>query len=109
MKLLLPNGDKIKLDTTLSYEERLAKTNEILAEWQEYFYEKFDNAKVRVCLDVLTNYLILVKKDKKDNTVLTNYKVKQMDRGNEFYSNFSNLSKEKQINLGLMDLGEAYE
>lgn len=110
MKLKLPNGDSIKLDTSLPLEERMRVVNEILAEWNDYFESSWELRKTKVCLEVLSNYLTMVKdgkkKNKEDKYIMSATKIKHMTRGSSKSANFSNLPQEQRVLLGLVDYSE---
>lgn len=57
MKLLLPDGTKLELDTSITYDEKKAIVDNILDEWQAYFTTYRSTKKTTVCLEVLSNYL----------------------------------------------------
>ncbi|MFS1513064.1 hypothetical protein VQL36_11595 [Chengkuizengella sp. SCS-71B] len=108
MKIILPNNEKIKLDTTLNYEQRLKVVNELLDEWSEYFIETWKKSKTIVCLEILSNYLCLVKDEGKgkyqeDKYILSSHKMKRLKRGDKKICNFSDLPIEHQQLIGLVD------
>jgi hypothetical protein len=107
MKLKLPNGDSIKLNTNLTLEERKKVVDEILEEWNWYFESSWELVKTKVCLDVLSNYLCMVKdgedKNKEDKYIMSTTKMKHMQRGNVKSSNFSCLPQDQKQLLGLVD------
>jgi 23S rRNA A2030 N6-methylase RlmJ len=107
MKLKLPNGDSIKLDTSLPLEERKEVVDRILKEWNSYFESSWELINTKVCLDVLSNYLCLVKdgnkKNKEDKYIMSVTKIKHMQRGNAKSSNFSCLPQDQRQLLGLVD------
>lgn len=109
MKLKLPNGDNIKLNTNLPLEERKRVVDEILVEWNWYFESSWELEKTKVCLDVLSNYLCMVKdgdkKNKEDKYIMSVTKIKHMQRGNVKQANFSCLPQEQKMLLGLVDNG----
>lgn len=107
MKLKLPNGEKIKLNTSLPLEERKKIVNEILEEWDWYFESSWELEKTKVFLEVLSNYLCMVKEEENKNTedkyILSTTKMKHMKRGSARTANFSNLPQEQKQLLGLVD------
>ena len=107
MKLKLPDGNKIYLDTTIPLEERKKVVDEILAEWNEYFESSWELRKTQVCLEVLANYLCMEKdgekKNKEEKFVMSATKIKHMERGSEKSANFSNLPQEHKALFGLID------
>jgi hypothetical protein len=107
MKLKLPDGGSIKLNTSLALEERKRVVDEILEEWNWYFESSWELDKTKVCLDVLSNYLCMVKdgeqKNKEDKYIMSVTKIKHMQRGNTKQANFSSLSQEQRQLLGLVD------
>jgi 23S rRNA A2030 N6-methylase RlmJ len=107
MKLKLPDGTQIILNTSLPLEERKRVVNEILDEWKDYFESSWELSKTKVCLEVLSNYLCLVKdgedKNKEDKYIMSLTKVKHMKRGNDKVSNFSSLPQEHKQLFGLVD------
>ena len=113
MILRLPNGDKIKLDTSLSLEERKAKVNDILDEWQDYFEKTWQLKKTKVCLEILSNYLCLVKDGEKKNTedkyILSLRRTKEIKDGTSKYTNFSDLSIDNKLMFGLTEENESGE
>jgi hypothetical protein len=57
MKLILPNGEKKELDSSLEDNEKQEVVKKILEEWESYFEQYKHNRKVQTCLDILSNYL----------------------------------------------------
>lgn len=110
MKLRLPNGDIRYLDTSLSLEERKEVVNGILEEWNDYFQKSWELRKTQVCLDILGNYICLVKdgedKNKEDKYIMSKTKIKHMEKGNKKNTIFSDLSKEKKLAFGLYEADE---
>lgn len=104
MKLVLPNGEATNLDETLSIDERKKVVDGILEKWETYFRDKWHMNKVKICLDVLSTYLVMAKEDedkfKEDKFVLSKNKVKKMNRGDKKVTPFTYLSEEDQIALG---------
>lgn len=66
MKLILPDGSKLELDTSLKYEEKRSIVDQILEDWDDYFTTYKHTKKTTVCLEVLTNYLYY-HKEQEDN------------------------------------------
>jgi hypothetical protein len=110
MKLKLPNGDNILLDTSLPLEERKKIVDNILLEWNEYFESSWELRKTQVCLDVLANYLCLVKDGEKKNTedkfIMSTTKIKKMERGSDKTANFSSLPHDHKQLFGLIDFND---
>lgn len=107
MNMTLPDGNKIYLDTKLSYEERKAIVDQLIADWKDHFEQTWNQPKTRVCLDILANYLVLVKseedKGKHDKTILSLKKMQKMVRGDDKVTHFSDLTPEQQSLFGLID------
>lgn len=110
MNLKLPNGHKIKLNKNLPLEERKRVVNEILEEWDWFIRESWELMKTKVFLEVLSNYLCMVKegeeKNKEDKYILSATKIKHMQRGSSKKANFSNLPQDQKKLLGLVDYSE---
>lgn len=110
MKLILPNGGNIKLNTNLPLEERKKVVNEIIEEWNWYFESSWELEKTKVCLEILSNYLCMVKdgddKNKEDKYIMSATKIKHMQRGNIKSSNFSCLPQDQRLLLGLVDFSD---
>lgn len=107
MKLILPNGEQRYLDESLPYNERVQIVQGITDEWEDHFRKNWERNKTKVCLDVLSTYLCVVKeeedKHKEDKYILSATKVKRMIRGDKKVSNFSSLSEDEKNVLGLND------
>ncbi|NBI28613.1 hypothetical protein [Chengkuizengella marina] len=108
MKLKLPNGEKIKLNTSFEYKERLEAVNNILLDWEDYFYKTWDQKKTSVCLEILSNYLCMVKdkgedKNIEDKYILSNYKMKKLKRGDKRMTNFTDLKSYHKKLLGIAE------
>jgi hypothetical protein len=107
VKLRLPNDEVIILDTKLDYNNRREVVENILKEWKDHFEETWSLNKTKVCLEILSNYLCNVKEEedrnKEDKYVLSSTKIKKMIRGDSKTTNFSNLPKEHQQLIGLVD------
>jgi len=111
MKLKLPHREVI-LDTSLDLEKRKEIVEKILKDiveyngknitLEEYFRETWNSKSTSVCLDIMGYYLIK-KYKKRDRSIISRKKHKQMKNNNKHYINFSNLSKRKQIELGIKD------
>lgn len=105
MKLYLPNGKRIKLDTSLTLDEKIKIVEEITSEWEDYFLLYWDSEKVRVCLEVLANYLVWHKEKeewkKEDKYVMSVLKMKRQKRGHEKEVLFSELNMKKKIEYGI--------
>lgn len=110
MKIILPNGKETKLDTSLELNERKMVVDEILTEWKHYFENSWELNKTRVCLEVLSNYLCMVKdgenKNKEDKHIMSSTKMKKLNKFNDKSINFSNLPKGEQQLFGLLDSDE---
>lgn len=110
MKLKLPDGTQLSLDTSLELEDRKKVVDEILEEWKQYFTNSWDLNKTKVCLEVLSNYLCMVKdgemKNKEDKYILSSDKMKKMKRFNDKNVNFSNLPKDQQKVFGLINFDD---
>jgi hypothetical protein len=103
MKIILPDGQKVSLDTTLTYEERLNVVNKINEEWEDHFRDSWNNNSVKICLEVLANYLLLSGKEREDKEIMSMKKMKQMVRGDRKSTAFSSLSYSDKMALGLAD------
>lgn len=107
MKLKLPNGEEINLDVKLPLDERKRVVDSILEEWSWYFEHSWGLNKTKVCLEILSNYLCMVKeeedKNKEDKYIMSATKIKHMERGSSKTSNFSNLPQEHKQLFGLVD------
>lgn len=107
MKLVLPDGEILYLDTRFSRGDRKCVVDAIIELWQHHFQKSWENPKTRTCLDILTNYLVLVKdeedKGKHEKEVLTLKKMQKMVRGDKKVSHFDNLPPDHQALLGLID------
>lgn len=110
MNLILPNGDKVFLDKSLEYSERVKVVESITATWETHFRKNWYMNKTKVCLDVLSTYLVVTKEDedknKQDKYVMSATKVRKMTKGDSRKTNFSDLSYEEQFLLGF---AEAFE
>lgn len=114
MRVKLPNGDKVILDTTLPLDERKKVVDKILQEWNWFFEESWELSKTKNCLDTLSNYICLVKdgdkKNKEDKYIMSLTKLKHLNRWNDKKStNFSDLPNEQQKLLGVVDNGREDE
>jgi 23S rRNA A2030 N6-methylase RlmJ len=107
MKLILPNGEQRYLDESLPYSDRVKIVQEITDEWEDHFRKNWERHKTKICLDVLSTYLCVVKeeedKHKEDKYILSATKVKRMIRGDKKVTNFSSLSDDDMLLLGLHD------
>lgn len=105
MKLKLPNNTEIDLDINLTYEKKVKIINNILKDYEDYFYKYWDTQRVRTCLDIMGNYLCH-KKNINDKEILSRKKFGEMIRGSSKYVPFSCLTTEEQTLLGLIDVIE---
>lgn len=68
---------------------------------EEYFSETWDNPVTKKNLDMIGYYLI--RGD--DEGILSNDDIKEMERKPKNYVTFSDLSKKRQVEIGLIDAG----
>lgn len=106
MKLKLPDDETVVLDNSLPIEDKVQQVQQILSEWEDKFHRSWETGKTKVCLDVLSNYLVFHKeedqKKKEDKYVMSNKKVKQMKRGTRT-TPFSMLPDSHKVLFGLID------
>jgi hypothetical protein len=109
MRLILPDSKKVYLPGNLTYAERVEIVNQYLKEYEDYFTERWDNEKTRVCLDVMATYLAR-SKEFKDSGILSANRQAELDQPKQRakkYSVFSELSTKQQSALGLIDPDDA--
>lgn len=80
MKLILPNKEVRFLDEKMPLEKRKEVVDEILLEWNDYFESSWGLRGTQICLDVLANYICLVKdgedKNKEDKFIMSKTKLR---------------------------------
>lgn len=108
MKINLPNGEKITLNTNLCLEEKLLLVESLIEEWDEYTIDNFNNKLVIIFYDGLADFLVWHKeedeKNKEDKDILSVKKIKQMNGKLKSKSiPFSSLSTENRELLGLSE------
>lgn len=108
MKLKLPNDKEIILDINLSIEEKKKIVNNILKEYEKYFYKTWDVQKTKITLDILGSYLCH-KKGKRDDEILTRKRFGQMAYGGSKTIPFSCLTNEQQNLLGIIEFNDEEE
>lgn len=110
MQLLLPNGNKVFLDKSLDYAERVKVVESILSDWEEHFRKTWDMNKTKISLDVLSTYLVVTKEEedrtKEDKFIMSPTKMRKMLRGDPKKTNFSDLTYEQRLGLGMIGLDE---
>lgn len=110
MKLILPNKEVRFLDEKMPLEKRKEVVDEILLEWNDYFESSWGLRGTQICLDVLANYICLVKdgedKNKEDKFIMSKTKIKDMEKGSEKTANFTDLPKESKLSFGISDSEE---
>lgn len=84
MKIQLPNREKIILEDNLSLEDKMKLVLSLVNEWRDVCLENWSSNAVKYFLDSLSSYLLWHKnnddKDKKNNGILSRYKLLMMNR-----------------------------
>lgn len=102
MKLLTLDHQTIDLDTSLPFGERLLIFNQIYDRYKDTIEKSWTQRRTEIFLDVLCNYLYpLDTSNRTDKLLLSKRKYREMVRGTEKYVNFSNMSPEDKILLGI--------
>lgn len=115
MEIRVTDIHKYVLDQSLSKDERkefiekLLETeielDDLKITIEDYFRLNWDRHKTKVCLDIIGYYLSKSPelRNKHDKEVMSWTKESKMKNGNSNYINFSNLSHDRQLELGLKD------
>lgn len=115
MKIKLPHRTVVFTEEQkkASAEERVVLVNEVLQEKinenltvEEYFTENFGNSSVTVAMDMLSYFII--KEYNQQEDIISRDGVKKMKKGNKNSVNFSNLTEQDKVSLGLDNLVENY-
>lgn len=96
-EIILPDGEITKLNKELSFDERKEVVDSILNSYNDVINYEWDSNKIKVFLSILTDYLY----PKDIDNELSNYKLKEMNRGNKKYVSFEELNRETRDILGL--------
>ena len=110
MKLIMPNNQRLFLPDHIPLEEKIEIVNGILKEWEDYFRLAWHSPKTKFCLHSLGSYLCWgYHRDKnraensriEDKYVWSKKKEKRVEYGDGITFNFSDLSMEDKITLGV--------
>lgn len=105
MKLKLPDGKVLSLDKELPIEEKLENVRKILDQYENEFLKSLHTNKTRVCLEILSNYIVFHKeeedKNKKDEYILSEKRIREMESGTRS-SPFSTMSDKHKALFGMI-------
>lgn len=109
MRVVTPDNKTIFLDDKADLDERMKIVKQLTEQYQEYYDNAWETNSVKFFLDRLSTYVNTGFKEKytHDKEVLSLSKLKKMNRGDKRVRNFSDLSLEKKVRLGLSDPKES--
>lgn len=112
MKILLPHREAT-LDASLGMQERKTVVDALLAEeiefhaqtmtLEEYLRFTWNKQTSKFIMDMIAYYLT---KEEKDNEVLSNKKIEEMEKGSKRHVTFGSMGLENQTKFGLSESEE---
>ena len=106
MKIILPDGQKLYLSPKDTVENKKQKCDELLYEFQIHIRDNWESPKIKMFLNVLSDYLLYGNKPHKhEKEILSVSKSKDMQECRKCIP-FSSLSKHQKIMLGLVDIDQ---